>query len=178
MNPASTNTYCLFCVSGLENKVVSWLKAAGYIPISPQVVRWKASAGIVCKSLCRLLPGYVFFDAEEVSDWSGIQAHKDVLRVLQYEDGERALRGSDAEFVLWLKKYDGIIEISHAIQVGTKLAFVDGPLRDMSGRVTKVNKNRKQVQVALGDETCMLRTIWCSMDFIKENVDGLVQDAD
>lgn len=178
MTPAVKNTYCLFCVSGREHKVVSWLKAAGYIPIAPQVVRWKTAANVVCKSLCQLLPGYVFFDAEEVTDWSSIQAHKDVLRVLQYEDGERALRDSDAEFVLCLKKYDGVIEISNAIQVGTKLVFVDGPLKDISGKVIKVNKNRKQVQVSIGGEASMLRTIWCSMDFIKENVDGLVQDAD
>lgn len=174
MNTASASTYCIFCISGHENKVVSILSIAGYEPLAPQVVRWKQTKLGLTKKTCQLLPGYVFFDSDIIPEWSSITQHNSVLRILQYEDGERALRGSDLEFVAWLKHHQGIIEISQAIQVSTKLQFVDGPLKDMAAKVIKVNKNRKQVQIALGDESNIRHTIWCSIEFIEANSEGTV----
>lgn len=174
MNSAGTATYCIFCISGHESKVVSRLCFEGHIPLTPQVVRWKQTESGLVKKACQLLPGYVFFDADTTPNWSSIRMCKDVLRILQYDDGERALRGSDLEFVAWLKHYQGIIEISQAIQVGTRLQFVDGPLKDMAAKVVKVNKNRRQVQITLGDESNMLHSIWCSIEFIETNTDGAV----
>ncbi len=147
------------------------LKTLGYAPLAPLVMRWKPSAGGMGKTARRLLPGYVFFDAAAEPDWQSIRSHDSVLSILQYDDGERAMRGTDAEFVAWLKKYDGTIEVTHVIKVGTKLEFVDGPLKEMEGRILKVNKNRKQVQLGLGDEKSLMRTIWCSIEYIEQNVD-------
>ncbi len=174
MNADNANAYCLFCLSGHEQKVVFHLHAAGYAALAPQAVRWRPTAAGIRKVTCPMLPGYVFFESNGTPDWQGIQANESVLKVLQYDDGERALRGADAEFVTWLKKYRGIIDISHAIQAGTKLEFVDGPLKDMSAKIVKVNKNRKQVQIALGDEASILRTVWCSIEFIETNTDMTV----
>lgn len=61
--------------------------------------------------------------------------------------------------------------MSKVIQVGTKLQFVDGPLKDMDGRIVKVNKNRKQVQVSIGEEENLMRTVWCSIEYIEATVD-------
>lgn len=171
MDEQNTKTYCLFCASGQERKVMEQLKALGYLPLAPLVMRWKPEAGSLKKSACRLLPGYVFFDTDAEPDWHDIRSHASVLRVLQYEDGERAMRDPDLGFVAWLKKYGGTIETTRVMQAGTKLEFIDGPLRDMAGKIIKVNKNRKQVQVALGDENSMMRTIWCSIEYIEENTD-------
>ncbi len=164
-------TYCLFCISGQEKKVMEKLNALGCAPLAPLVMRWKPEAGGLNKTARRLLPGYVFFDTEQEPNWQDIRSCDAVLRVLQYDDGEREMRGADAEFVAWLKKYDGTIEVTHVIQVGTKLEFVDGPLKELEGKVLKVNKSRKQVQIALGDEKSIMRTIWCSIEYIEENAD-------
>lgn len=147
------------------------LKQLGYFALAPLVMKWQPRAGGLRKSACRLLPGYVFFDSEVEPDWQSIHSCDAVLRILQYDDGERAMRDLDADFVAWLKKYNGTIEISHVMQAGTKLNFIDGPLKDIEGKIVKVNKNRKQVQVALGGEKSIIRTVWCSIEYIEENTD-------
>lgn len=172
MDEQSLKTYCLFCISGQESKVMKKLKVLGYSPLAPMVMHWKPEAGSLKKAARRLLPGYVFFDVDTEPDWQSIRTHESVLKILQYEDCERAMRDSDLEFVAWLKKYDGTIEMTRVIQVGTKLEFIDGPLKDMAGSIIKVNKSRKQVQVALGGEKSIMRTIWCSIEYIEENADA------
>ena len=72
----------------------------------------------------------------------------------------------------WLKKYDGTIEISHVLQVDSKVEFLDGPLIRYGRHVTKVNKNRKQVQIVLGDEGTLLHSIWCSIEYVEANADA------
>lgn len=169
---ASIAAYCIFCSTGQEKKLAESLWSAGYRALAPEVERWKpVSGGGVKKMLCPLLSGYVFFEAEGEPDWKQIYALTPVLKPLQYEDGARALRGADAEFVRWLKSYDGRIAISRVVQVGTKIEFVDGPLCSLKGSVIKVNKNRKQVQVAIGGEDGQIRPMWCSIEYIEANAD-------
>lgn len=170
MEQETLRTYCLFCSAGQEAKVMDKLKRDGCAPLAPQVVRWKPGRGGVKKSACRLLPGYVFFDTDKEPDWLDIRAMPAVLRPLQYDDGERALRGEDLAFVAWLKRYGGVIEATRVVQVGSKIEFVDGPLKELAGKVVKVNKSRRQVQVALGGDSLM-RTIWCSIEYIKANAE-------
>lgn len=168
---AAFQTYCLFCKPGQEQTAIADLKKKGYSTLAPLVVRWKKGEGGVRKSTCRLLPGYVFFDAQCTPDWSYILGSLGVIRVLKYDDGEYALRGDDLEFIEWLKKYDGTIEISRVIQVGSRIEFIDGPLKEMEGKVIKVNKSRKQVQISLGSSDSLMRTVWCSIDYIKSDSD-------
>ena len=137
---------------------------------SPLAVRSRPEAGGLRKTKARLLPGYVFFDAE-APDWELLRRWSAVLKVLRYEDGSAALRGEDLAFVEWLKRYDGMIDVSQVVKVGTKIAFVGGPLVGMEGRVLKVNKSRKSVQVALGGDDMLFRNIWCSIEYIESSAD-------
>ena len=164
-------SYCLFCKSGEENAVIGLLTRCGYVAFSPLTVRNRPDADGLRRTKARLLPGYVFFDAEEEPDWDRIRRFSAVLKVLRYEDGNAALRGEDLDFVAWLKRYDGMVDVSGVVKVGTKIAFVSGPLLGMEGKVLKVNKGRKQVQIALGGGDVLFRNIWCSIEYIESNVD-------
>lgn len=168
---AAFQTYCLFCKPGQEQFVVTDLGKKGYTALAPLVIRWKKAGAELRKSACRLLPGYVFFDSLQEPEWGDILGNSGIIRALKYDNGEYALKGDDVEFVEWLKKYNGTIEISHAIQVGSRIEFIDGPLKDMAGRVVKVNKSRKQVQISLGNCDNLMRTVWCSIDYIKSGSD-------
>lgn len=64
-----TKIYCLFCLSGQENKIIDRLKQYGYQTLAPTVMRWKKDENGTKKSICRLLPGYVFFETAEEPDW-------------------------------------------------------------------------------------------------------------
>ena len=150
---------------------MDFLKLGGAIPLAPLAVRYKPSAHGVKRAKARLLPGYVFFDYDGTPDWNTIRRFSAVLKILRYEDGSCALRGDDLNFVNWLKRYEGLIDVSQVIKVGTKIAFVSGPLVGMEANVIKVNKGRKQVQIALGGDDAIFRNIWCSIEYIESNTD-------
>ena len=164
-------SYCLFCKSGQESPVIELLKRRGFEAFSPLAVRHKPTEGGLKRTRARLLPGYVFFDAETEPDWDAIRRFSGVLKVLHYEDGTRALRDEDLAFVKWLKRYEGMVDVSQVIKVGTKIAFGSGPLVGMEAKVLKVNKSRKQVQIALGDGEALFRNIWCSIEYLESSVD-------
>ncbi len=147
------------------------LKRGGMFAFSPLAVRNKPGEKGLKRVKARLLPGYVFFDAEQEPDWETIRRFSGVLKVLRYEDGACALRGEDLRFVDWLKRCDGVIGVSEVVKVGTKIAFVSGPLVGMEAKVVKVNKSRRQVEIALGDGDVLFRNVWCSIEYIEGNTD-------
>lgn len=165
---ANSLTYCLFCRAGHEKTVVNALERLGYPALSPVVIKWRPVNGRLQKRPTRLLPGYVFFDAEAglTLPWDRIQSIQHVLRILQYGDGSRALREGDQAFVLWLKRHAGRIDVSQVIQVGTKIQFIAGPLKEMGGLVVKVNKNRKQVAVDIGNGS-IAKLVWCGIEYVE-----------
>lgn len=167
----AVHSYCLFCKGGQESRVMEMLRQQGAIPLSPLVVKPQQGGKELKRAQARLLPGYVFFDCAETPDWEGILRFSSVLKVLQYEDGERSLRNEDLAFVQWLKKYEGLIDVSQVVKVGTKIAFVSGPLVGMEGKVLQVNKSRRQVQICVGDEGALFHAIWCAIEYIQDNMD-------
>ena len=164
-------SYCLFCKSGQEGLVIELLKRHGMDAFSPLAVRSKPGENGLKRTKARLLPGYVFFDAEREPDWDAIRRFSAVLKALHYEDGTRSLRDEDLAFVQWLKRYEGLVDVSEVVKVGTRIAFVSGPLVGMEAKVLKVNKSRKQVQIALGDGDALFHNIWCSIEYIESSVD-------
>lgn len=164
-------SYCLFCKSGQEGSTIELLKRSGYAAFSPLAVRNKPDVGELRRIKARLLPGYVFFDAECEPDWEIVRRYSGVLKILRYGDGSCALHGDDLAFVKWLKRYEGVIDVSQVVKIGTKIAFIGGPLVGMEARVLKVNKSRKSVQIALGDEDAIFRNIWCTIEYIESNAD-------
>ena len=108
------------------------------------------------------MPGYVFFDADTEPAWNRILKDSAVLKLLSYGDGEYALRGTDLEFIDWIKKNNGIIEMSSAVKVGSMIEFVAGPLKDMNGKIIKINRSRRQVQVSFGSENGIISKVWCN----------------
>lgn len=139
---------------------------------SPQVHRVKADKSEKKKKLGRLLPGYVFIESIEEPDWLEIRRIPGVLRILSYPDGSHALRGADTAFIAWLKRFATVIEVSLVIQIGTKIHFIEGPLKDMQGHIVKVNKKRRAVAIQFGSGDGLFQTIWCSFDYVQEKADS------
>ncbi len=160
--------YCLFCKGGQEQNVIRMLEERGAQPLAPLAEHVHAKGKTVEQVRRRLLPGYVFFEQEDAPDWAGIVRHSAVLKVLHYEDEAPELRGADLDFVRWLKLHEGLIDVSQVVKVGTKIAFVGGPLVGMEGQVLKVNKGRRQVQIAVGGAEGLFRSIWCAIEYVQE----------
>ena len=118
--------YCLFCKAGQEQNVIRMLEERGARPLAPLVVHLQPGEKGLERARRRLLPGYVFFEQEETPDWPGIIRYSSVLKILHYQDETPELRGADLDFVTWLKQYEGLIDVSEVVKVGTKIAFVSG----------------------------------------------------
>ena len=164
--------YCLFCKAGQEQNVIRMLEERGAKPLAPLAVHLRPGEKGLEKVRRRLLPGYVFFEQEETPDWSGIIRYSSVLKILHYQDETPELRGADLAFVQWLQLQEGLIDVSKVMKVGTKIAFVSGPLVGMEGQVLKVNKGRRQVQIAVGSEGGLIRAVWCSIEYVQEKGDA------
>lgn len=115
-----------------------------------------------------LFPGYVFFrtNAPEASGMITIPGIDYVLRLLSYKDEDCALRGQDTEFVDWLWDRGGILDVSHAYREGDCIRILDGPLKDLEGKIVQVNLKRKSVAVQLNGNNLMGR-IWCSIEVVE-----------
>ena len=163
--------YCLFCKAGQEQNVIRMLEERGADPLAPLAVHVQPGQKGLERVRRRLLPGYVFFEQEDEPDWQGIVRYSAVLKILHYRDETPELRGNDLAFVHWLQANEGLIDISRVVKVGTKIAFVSGPLMGMEGQVLKVNKGRRQVQVAVGGEGNLFHTIWCAIEYVQEKND-------
>ena len=152
-----TGVYCVFCRTGFEAGIESRLKRRGYATLVPKIKKFKPSGGkLVEKELC-LLPGYVFFETDEKElDVRSINTLQNAIKLLQYDD-----------FVEWIRRHDGTIEPTKVIKEGTKIRFVEGPLCELNGRVLKVNKSRRQVQIELNNADGLLSTIWCAIEYVE-----------
>lgn len=165
-------TYCLFCQSGSEGKVISHLERQGLTAMAPLARNWAREREGVTTRLQRLLPGYVFFEAANEPQWHEIAAIPAVLRILRYGDGQYALRGRDSDFAEWVRQLNGLVEISLVIKEGSKLRFVSGPLQNIPGKIIRINTKRKVVAVRFSGENDFFQTVWCSYDYLKQHVDS------
>ena len=164
--------YCLFCKAGQEQNVIRMLEERGARPLAPLAVHVRPGQRGMERVRRRLLPGYVFFEQAQEPDWPGIVRHSAVLRILHYQDETPELRGTDLNFVRWLEVHEGIVDVSEVVKVGTKIAFVSGPLMGMEGQVLKVNKGRRLVQIGVGDEGHLFHAIWCAIEYVQERTES------
>ena len=163
--------YCLFCEAQSEAAVIAYLRVLGLEAISPATVRLAVRRGREVRENRRMLPGYVFVYASAAPDFRQLSRISGVLRALKYNDGSYALTGADLAFAAWLYANGGVIDVSAAIQAGTKIKIIDGPLRDYGGRIVKVDKKRKSVAVEIGLGGAV-KLVWASFALIEQAPEG------
>ena len=163
------NTYCVYCAVGQDNRVVQSLKQLGYESMSLQQVKHFYGGGKPSTRKVPMLPRYVFFDgpADTEPDWYGIKGIPSVLKILEYGDGQRALRDNDLDFVTWMKGMSGLMEFSQVMQVGARIRVVGGPLKYYEGKIVEVKKHRGMVAVEIGEDMHFSK-IWCPVEYLEQ----------
>jgi len=158
--------FCLFCETGREPDVENFLAERGFAVITSLVERNVARRGEVTREPRPLIPGYVFFESDAEPDWKSMKKEcAYVYYPLRYSDASTALRGEDAAFVYWLRR-EGVIGISKAVRVGTKIRIVEGPLKRYEGNIVTVNSRQKCVEVRIAGEG-IVNTMWLSYEVIE-----------
>ncbi|GHU77809.1 hypothetical protein FACS189462_0670 [Spirochaetia bacterium] len=159
--------FCIFCKTGNETAVETFLRELGYTVISSLSERNIVKNGKMIKENRHIIPGYVFFSNNGEPDWDKIMDCKYVHYPLKYSDNTKQMREYDMKFVQWLIRHNDGIKISKVIQIGTKIKIIDGPLKEYEGNIIKVNKRQKCVAVKINTEG-IINTIWLSYEYIKE----------
>lgn len=162
-----TNVYCLFCATGSEEILSSYLRRQSVSPLIAFCERTVYGKGEQTVERRRILPGYVFFETQKPDsvDLQRIRALPHVLRLLEYDNGDYTLRNADLSFYQWLKAHDGVINRSRAYKAGDRIRIVDGFLKEYEGNIIKINTNRKCALIQLYENSIMGK-IWCSIELI------------
>ena len=142
---------CLFCMTGKEQSVAEQIQA-----VCPNVrattmrqLKHRTCKKVKTKEAAILLPSYVFFEAPSSMEPSVEFPTQNIIRILFLDKGIWQLRGEDERFVKWLFRYDGLLGFSQAYKEGDQIRIVSGPLKDMEGKIRRVDKRGMSGQVVL-----------------------------
>lgn len=169
MEQAALPLGCIFCKTGSEEAAARLLETTPQLhrAFVPKKVEHRSEKGVKSTVKKVLFPGYVFFQAEE--SWTPTMSmyHADnILRLLRTDNGWQ-LRGGDEELARWLLRHDGLLDLSKAYQEGTRVVIKSGPLKELEGVITKVDKHNRNGRVTLelfGRKT----DVWLAFELVEE----------
>ena len=136
---------CVFCLTGKERLVANGV----------ELFSKKARARAVCQTMRHtqkgvttlrddvVIPGYVFFEAPYDADVRELVPVDDLISVLSYSDGDWRLFGEDENYAKFIFKYDGVLSLSKAHKIGERIVIVEGPLKDLEGQITRIDKRNR-----------------------------------
>lgn len=142
---------CAFCVTGKEQLVTNRIQSAcpDVRAVTMRRLKYRTRSGEKFREEAIVLPSYIFFKAPSYAEPLIQFPRQNLIRVLTLDDGRWQLTGEDKHFVQWLFRYDGLLGFSQAYREGDRIRIVSGPLKDMEGRVTRVDKRGCSGQVIL-----------------------------
>lgn len=160
---------CIFCKTGKENILANYIQTYNKnvcAKAANQTMRY-SSQGVTRLQNDVILRGYVFIKTSADADLKRLLPINDILAVLSYSDGDWRLWGDDLEFAKWIFKYNGVLPLSKAYMVGDRIFIADGPLKDLEGNITRIDKRNRSGQVTIhiaGRE----QKVWLGFDIVKE----------
>lgn len=160
---------CIFCPYGKEMHV------AGTIERHQPRIRATAvrqTKRRTCKGLTTLhdeviLHGYVLFEAPEDTPVFQAIPKDEIISILTYTDGDWRLFGNDEDYARWVFRNNGLLGLSHAYQVGDRIQIIDGPLKDLEGQISRIDRRNRggQVTLTFGGNTFK---VWLGFDIVEE----------
>lgn len=163
---------CLFCKSGQENRTASliemWWPGVRACPVS--AVKRRSVQGVKSLNMEVVMPGYVFFEAEE-GFLPQSPMPDGVLRILTTVDGDWKLVGRDDEFARWLLSRSGEIEVSAAHYEGERIVVSGGPLKDLEGYITRIDRRNRNGLVELDIGSTHVR-VWLPFELVGGEENG------
>lgn len=165
---------CLLCVTGEEENVVRLISALRLgDALFPKKVRRIRKRGVWLEDRTALLPGYVFVytlgERECPADYLRLDG---VLRVLRYgEEKDGWLYGNDLAFADWIRKQDGTLSTLPAVEEGDWVRVDEGVLKEMRGRVIRVDR-RKRIACVEMDILGGGKRVWLAYETLEAAKDG------
>lgn len=168
LTPLETDYGCVFCMSGKETLVADAVQQR-YPQVRATAIRQTKRR--TCQGFTTLhdevvLQGYVLFQAPAGFSLQGALQADNIISLLTYSDGDWRLFGDDLEYARFIFRHNGVIGLSHAYRIGDRIQIVDGPLKDLEGHITRVDRRNRsgQVTLAFGGNTFK---VWLGFDIIE-----------
>lgn len=163
---------CLYVQTGYERKT-----AESICQLYPSVralaveqLKHQSRGGVKSVVNTVLLPGYVLFQAEADFEVRLFYRLNHTLRLLRYDDRSWGLRGDDRSFALWVYQQNGLIGLSKAYREGTIVRITEGPLKDVSGQILRVDSRNRNAKVSFGFDKQVF-TAWLAFEWM-EDING------
>ena len=149
--PRGKSYGCLFCITGKEQSIVDQIQNScpDVRATAMRQLKYRTCKKVKTQEETILLPSYVFFEAPSSMEPSAEFPRQNIIRVLSTDDGMWQLQGEDERFVKWVFQYDGLLGFSQAYKENDRIRIISGPLKDMEGKITRVDKRGKSGQVVL-----------------------------
>lgn len=169
---------CVFCRTGQEHRIAgdierTWPNLCAHAVV---YLKRRTTKGVVRLERAILMPGYVFFRAPR--SLVPTRPYPDgVLKVLCTDAGRWQLLDRDEAFAQWLFKNDGVIGMSKARRVGDRVQIQSGPLKDLEGMITRVDRRNRSGQVALNVAGREIR-VWLGFELLPEEPVELVAQTE
>lgn len=158
---------CLFCLTGKEKSVVDRIQA--FCPeiraITMRKIKYRTCRKVKRTEEDIVLPSYVFFRAPSYSESVLNLPRENIIRMLT-KDGDWRLHDADEEFVRWLFRYDGLLSLSKAYREGDRIRIASGPMKDMEGKIRRVDKRGLSGQVIFSFDGREI-PVWLSFELIE-----------
>ena len=158
---------CLFCLTGREQSVVNRIQnfCSEIHAITMRKIKYRTCKKVKHTEEAIVLPSYVFFRAPSDSKPVLEIPRDNIIRILT-TDGDWRLTGSDERFVRWLFRYDGLMSLSQAYREGDQIRIASGPMKDLEGRIRRVDKRGLSGQVILSFNNREI-PVWLNFEMIQ-----------
>lgn len=161
------DAYCLFTLSGIENKISDELNkdydCLIATPLSRMAHRSKNGVKYDVEEI--MLKSYIFLFVKKDINISTIKSKFNFFKVLSKNSDSGKLYGSDLKYANWVLDNDGLISVSEAIKQDGKVKIVNGPLKDLEGQIIEYSKKNRNccIEIDLLGQT--IKT-WLPFDWI------------
>jgi len=126
----------------------------------------KSCRGVRSYSTNIMVPGYILFRTYQGMQVSQLRALAPVFSILTYDDNQWPLRGDDLFCAKWLFNHDGAIGISVVFIEGDEIKVIDGPLKDVQGKIIRIDKRNRNALVALGLHQKTCKNVWLAFEYL------------
>ena len=160
---------CLFCMTGKEKSVADQIQTncPNVRATAMRQLKYRTCKKVKTREEAILLPSYVFFEAPSSMEPSIEFPTQNIIRILSLDSGIWQLQGEDERFVKWLFQYDGLLGFSKAYyKEGDQIRIISGPLKDMEGKIKRVDKRGMSGQVTLSFYGKDI-SVWLGFELIK-----------